>query len=810
MTLAVALMVWPALIIQPAMVRAVELQAIFPAGAEVGTTTGVAFHGVNSVVTALCHHPGIQFAKSDEGDFHVTIAGDVPTGAYDVQVTTKDGISSCRTFFVTGRHHIIEQSPEETTTDIQQIPLGCCVSGRIAKGDTDLFRFTAERGQCVVLECWAERIDSSLRGVLEVRGPNGQLLAASPGFFGIDPAIPFTVPEDGEYIVRLHDLVFAGGPESFYRLDVHTDPRVVFALPPVVQRNAATSVTLFGWNLHTEDASQKENASSALEQAEVEVIHADATALHVTRRTSQQLATPTFSYHWQPCDTPISLGLAEFPVAVAVGNDAPEEAFPIDVPSVSSGQLTGSHQRDWYTFVARRGEVFYFEATGQRHGSPVDLDISVHPVNPGSGEPGAAVARFQDAPPTTPDMRFPLTHLDPSGRWVAPRDGQVLVAVRNLTGGIKDDQRRVYSLSVRREEPAVSLVVFPRGSQPTGVTVQRGGRVAVDVKAVRRRGMNRSIRISARNLPAGLSIEDVWLGPEVDTAPLVITASDDCPDLVGTIDLVATSATTGELEQTWPVQYGTMVRGGVPGGLGRMVQPLRVMVAGQAPARLFADGHERLNHHLYGKLKVRHSPGGILDVGVKVEGIESSQLAEVRLSAVGLPEAIDSQIAMLPPGSDRGHISFYLPTTLPVGTYTIAIQGQITMNNSKNVVTVISNPVTLTLEPAAFRLQIDPAAPRKIGRGQIVKIPYTARRVNGFIGKIHTELATPDAVTEIGRLRARGVTFVGQTENGTIQIIANEDADLGAIPFLRLYAVGVVEDQPVYHGCSFLDLEIVE
>jgi hypothetical protein len=54
------------------------------------------------------------------------------------------------------------------------------------------------------------------------------------------------------------------------------------------------------------------------------------------------------------------------------------------------------------------------------------------------------------------------------------------------------------------------------------------------------------------------------------------------------------------------------------------------------------------------------------------------------------------------------------------------------------------------------------------------------------------------------------VTFVGQTETGTIQIIANEDAALGHIPFLRLYAVGVVEDEPVFHGCCFLELETVE
>ena len=67
-----------------------------------------------------------------------------------------------------------------------------------------------------------------------------------------------------------------------------------------------------------------------------------------------------------------------------------------------------------------------------------------------------------------------------------------------------------------------------------------------------------------------------------------------------------------------------------------------------------------------------------------------------------------------------------------------------------------------------------------------------------------------DAPGEVLGLRGRGVTFTGQTETGTIQIIANDDAPLGQQPFLRLYGVGVLEDKPVFHGSCFLNLEIVK
>ena len=69
------------------------------------------------------------------------------------------------------------------------------------------------------------------------------------------------------------------------------------------------------------------------------------------------------------------------------------------------------------------------------------------------------------------------------------------------------------------------------------------------------------------------------------------------------------------------------------------------------------------------------------------------------------------------------------------------------------------------------------------------------------------QLAAPGGVFG---LLSRGVTLVGQSEAGTIQVIATDTAPLGRHGFLRLEAVGTVEDQPVYRGSRFLELEIVE
>ena len=793
-----------------------ELHAIFPAGGKAGSSTPVAFHGsgIDSPVSVRCDYPNILFEKTEKNEFIAHVSSEMRSGQYDVQVMTAAGISSSRTFFVTGRTHVVEEDADSTEETVQQIPLGCAISGRVSKGDIDEYRFTAKRGQRVVIECWSHRIDSSLRAILEVRDSSGKLLASSRGYFGIDPAIPFSVPADGEYTVRLHDLIYSGSLAHFYRLDVHTGPRVVFALPPIVRRDAATPVTFFGWNLKNDNESTSGNSTDdTFEMASVVVTHTSENSVSATRRSSRQVDVPSFAYYFDGADVPVSLGLSDLPVGVAQGNDSSSAAFAVEIPSETVGQLTETGGRDWYALDVKRGEVLYFEATGQRLDSPVDLDLSVYAAD----DVDMSLVGFHDEIRNAVDIRFPTSHLDPSGRWVAPNDGRYLVSVRNLIGGIEDDQRRVYALSVRREEPSVSLVAIAPGAAPTGVNLQRGGRAIVDVMAFRKRGLDESIRVFARNLPSGLIVPDVWLGPGVDSVPLMIEAHEDCQDLVTSLNLVAEApgvqgevTNRGDVTNQWDVQSGMMVRSGVPAGSGRLTQQLPVLVSGQSPIRLLADGHEPVKHHLYGELQVRHSPGGILDVAIKIERREAGHSATVKLSAVGLPEAIRAQVVTVPEGEDKAYISFFLPRSLPIGTYSIVIRGETSVPAPGGNVVVHSNPVTFKVKRPAFRIDVDPSAPRTIGRGQVVQIPYTARRIDGFIGKIHTELAKPGAVTEVGRLRARGVTFVGQTESGTIQIIANEDAELGRIPFLRLYGVGVVEDEPMFHGCCFLELETVE
>lgn len=422
------------------------------------------------------------------------------------------------------------------------------------------------------------------------------------------------------------------------------------------------------------------------------------------------------------------------------------------------------------------------------------------------------LARFTDEIRNLGGRRFPSNHSDPSGRWLVPHDDRYLVVVRNATASLKQEPRRVYRLSVRREEPEFHLAVVPRSDAPSGINVPRGGRTVVDVLTFRRRGLTGEIQVTAKNLPPGVTCPTVWLGPGINKVPLVFSASRNAEEFVGAVQLEGSAVSVGRRL----ARSSTVVRAGQPTGWSRLTDEIPLGVAGHAPIRLFANGHEKRDHHLYGSLAVRHSPGCIVDVAVQLDRRDANHQAPIRLVGVGLPPSVRNQTATIPAGQEKGTISFYLPPAMPVGKFSFAIEAQTTapwpigVDSTKQkaqAFTAVSNPVTIDVQPAAFVVDIDRNARRKIKRGETIQIKYTAKRINGFIGKMHTELYAAGPV--IG-LRGRGVTFVGQTESGNIQIIANEDAPLGKQPFLRFFAVGVVEDEAIYHGSAVLNLEIVE
>ncbi len=833
------------------------LTSVFPPGALIGRTTEVTVAGsaLEKLTTLRCSLPGVQCESLGKNRFALTIPAKARPGQYDLRAVCRYGLSSPRTFFVSNRAEKLESDfellkPKVAAKADKHTPaagkpddpiqprtgLDVTINASIeVGGDIDEYQFTAKRDQRVVIECWANRIDSQLRAVLELYDSAGKRLGTNRGYFGIDPLIDFAVPADGEYSIRVYDLTYTGGGNHIYRLDIDTGPRVEFAVPSVIQLGKPARVTLYGRNLRGSSAAQqspvaatkgsvKNRASidaptnnstptmiDGFETIEVDIpaVNSFGRPLDSLRLAPAQISVDGFAYHFPGSHRPIMIGLTDVPVVEdATSNQSPSAAQNIAHPCEVSGQLIAGDEQDWYAINAKRGEVLWIETFGARIGSPVDLDVSILDES-GKNE----LARFSDELLNVGGKRFPSSHLDASGRWTVPADGRYLLVVRNLIGGLDRDPRRIYRLSLQREVPDFHLAVVARhAASPAGINVWRGGRELADLLVFRRRGQSGSIRVSARDLPPGIECPDVWFGPGVNRAPLILSAATGAPPFAGSLKLVGTAgvnesaiARSASHSANRTARGGVIVQAGTPTGWGRITADVPLAIAPESPLRLTALTDE-----------TRVPQGSVVHIAADAARRNVGHQSEVTLFGVGLPHSIRKQVAKIPAGQNKGYISFGLPANLAPGRYTIAVSGETTVPFPVDVaankqrptkLTFFSNAVNFEVYAAPFILEVDTTAPQKVQRGQFIRLNYSARRLNGFLGKIHTKLGAPDKV--IG-LRARGVTFVGQTGTGTLQIIANDDAPLGRQPFLCLDALGTVEDQPIYHARCFLDLEIVE
>src|SRR5438445_339789 len=101
--------------------------------------------------------------------------------------------------------------------------------------------------------------------------------------------IDFVAPVDGSYILKLHDAIYRGSSEYFYRLSVGTAPHIDFVMPPCGAPGTRGLFVVYGRNLPGgTSANIKAADGKPLEQVAVQIdIPADSVS-------TQRLATSTF------------------------------------------------------------------------------------------------------------------------------------------------------------------------------------------------------------------------------------------------------------------------------------------------------------------------------------------------------------------------------------------------------------------------------------------------------------------------------------------------------------------------------------
>lgn len=182
--------------------------AVFPAGGQAGTETEVTLIG--------------------DGDKTVKLKLPDAGKPFELYPSDAGGIAPTpNPFRVSPFPNVLETEPND---DLKQAGKATdwpvAFNGVIGKpGDVDHYRFRAKKGQEIDVQAFAFRVGSPADTVVAVLDSAGELLAGNDDDETHDSRLQFTVPADGEYLVRVTDKRKQGGPNFIYRVEL-TAPTV--------------------------------------------------------------------------------------------------------------------------------------------------------------------------------------------------------------------------------------------------------------------------------------------------------------------------------------------------------------------------------------------------------------------------------------------------------------------------------------------------------------------------------------------------------------------------------------------------------
>ena len=280
--------------------------------------------------------------------FTVSIAPDVPLGCYDARLVNKHGVSNPRRFVVGNLTEVAEKEPNNDVEQAQKIEVGSAITGAInTPTDVDYFSFPGKQGQRVLIHCLTASIDSKLDAEIAVKGPRGNDVGYHRPMPLQDSLIDLTLPENGDYLVRLNKFTYtAGGVDYFYRLNLTTAPYIDAVFPPMIEPGKTAQITLLGRNL----PGGKPDPASVVNGQVLEKLTISVTAPNDPAGLKYSgLLTPHmsmvdgFEYRLPSpagVSNPVLLTYAKAPIVLENDdNDTPDKAQAVPIPCEIAGRI---------------------------------------------------------------------------------------------------------------------------------------------------------------------------------------------------------------------------------------------------------------------------------------------------------------------------------------------------------------------------------------------------------------------------------------------------------------------------------------
>jgi hypothetical protein len=534
---------------------AARLSYIFPPGGQAGTSVNVTVTGadLDGAAELRFSRPGISATLADESQggtertFKVVIDCGTPVGECEVRIAGPYGVSNPRAFCIGDRPETVANplKPDER----RRLALGSVVNARCAKDAVDSYDIELLQGQRLFFTCATREIDSRLSPVMTLLDADRHELERSRRGGLID----FTVPADGIYTLQLHDLLYHGGPDFFYRLEVGTGPHLDAIFPPAGRSGSREKYILLGRNLPGgRKSALRSSDGKPLEELDVAIQlpeHVGDTLDSLARTGISGWTTSAFAFRLPTengLSNPVLIGPTQSPVLQEPEpNDDPARAQHVELPVEVVGRFYPHSQRNWLTFDAVQGEEFWIEMCCQRMGLPSNPFILVQRVA-GSGHEENVTDILEisgvDANPLGPTIR--TASRDGAARLQIPQTGTYRLLVRDLFDTTRDDPSLTYHLSIRRPQPDFRLLALPVAGENNDVGIwspflRRDGAVPLRLLLARQDGFNGAVRIEVEGLPADVNCVGTTIPPGQNTGTLVLSAGDHAGDWCGPARIIA-------------------------------------------------------------------------------------------------------------------------------------------------------------------------------------------------------------------------------------------------------------------------------
>ncbi|MFM9962937.1 MAG: serine protease [Planctomycetaceae bacterium] len=436
--------------------------------------------------------------QPEANKYVVSIAADCPVGIHEARVMTRLGISSSRAFSIGTLDEIVQSKANTTLATALELKVNSVCNATMTQRAVDHYVFEGRQGQRVIVDCATRGIDSKLDAVVIVADAAGRdLLVERRG--GV---LDFTVPSDGKYVIKVHELTFKGGQAYYYRLGLWELP----AGAPIVRFPSTMPVNSFSWP-----------------PAEV-------------ARLSESGAR---------------LGESNA-VAEAEPNNDRTKAQKISLPCEIAGSFFPAADVDVFEFEAKKGEVWWVEVASERFGLPTDPSILVqHVARTGDTEKATDVAEFSDIPSPVKVSSNGYAYDGPPynagtadilGKLEIKEDGLHRLHLSDLFGGTRNDPKNIYRLVIRKAAPDFALVAWglhmelrngDRNAVSKPIALRGGATMALEVVAFRRDGFNGDIDLVMEGLPEGVTAQGLKIPAGQSRGLLLITAQQDAPRAVG-------------------------------------------------------------------------------------------------------------------------------------------------------------------------------------------------------------------------------------------------------------------------------------